>query len=156
MGIGRRCARLGLLPWTGQTGLVGFIPGSGKAFLPGWPGIHTRQRGAFSPAALFCCPRALLSAWQKLIPLQLGRCLQGLPGPASLLLPLSLPWLLPCSLFSLALWLALAGGSQGSPRWELRHGKGQLGQAEAAQRQGESAVAQGEGALRLRDSWERA
>lgn len=66
VGIGGRLAWLGPLPWTEQAGLVGFIPGSGKAFLPGLA-FKPRQRGSFSLASLFCCPRALLSAWQKLI-----------------------------------------------------------------------------------------
>ena len=68
-----------------QAGLAGHIPGPGKAFLPGWPAFKPRQRGAFSLASLFCCPRALLSAWQKLIPLcswetlsrSAGACLRG-------------------------------------------------------------------------------
>lgn len=70
---------------------------------------------------------------------------------ASQVLLLFLLWLLPCSLFSLGLWLPQPRGSQGSPRWELRHKKGHLGQAEAAGRQEASAVAQGE--RRLTYSW---
>lgn len=41
----------------------------GKPSFPAGLVFKPRQRGAFSLASLFCCPRALLSAWQKLIPL---------------------------------------------------------------------------------------
>lgn len=125
--------------------------------LPSRLAWHSHQtKGGFLSRRFVLLPQSAALCMAKANSTAAGTPSPGSAGAASLLLPLSLPWLLPCSLFSLALWLARAGGSQGSPRWELRHGKGQLGQAEAAQRQGESAVAQGEGALRLRDSWERA
>ena len=49
----------------------------GKPSFPAGLAFKLRQKGAFSLASLFCCPRALLSAWQKLIPLCSWETLSG-------------------------------------------------------------------------------
>lgn len=112
MGIGRRWAQLGLLPWTEQAGLAGLIPGSGKAFLPGWPGIQTQTKGGFlSRLFVLLPPSAALCMAKANSTLQLGNLLWGLLGLVSELPLLSSPWLLPYSLFSPLLWLPLPRGS---------------------------------------------
>lgn len=115
----------------------------GKPSFPAGLAFKPRQRGAFSLASLFCRPRALLSAWQKLIPLCSWEPFSGVcrglspscrcsPRPGSCPTASSL-----C--VSGCLW---PGGPQGSLRQGLRPGKGCL--EETALRPGESAVAQGE------------
>lgn len=103
------------LPWTEQTGRAGLTPGSGKAFLPGWPGIQTQTKGGFLSLLFVLLPQSAALCMAKAnLTLQLGNPLWGLPGLASQV-PLSLPWLLPCNLCSLGLWLPQPGGSQGRP-----------------------------------------
>lgn len=51
-------AWLGPLPWAEQAGLAGLIPGSGKAFLPGWPGIQTQTKGAFLSRLFVLLPQS--------------------------------------------------------------------------------------------------
>lgn len=98
VGIGRRLAWLGPLPWTEQAGLVGFIPGSGKAFLPGWPGIQTQTKGGFLSRLFVLLPQSAALCMAKAnLTLQLGSPLWGLPGLASLVLPLSSLWVCSCS-----------------------------------------------------------
>lgn len=104
------------------------IPGSGKAFLPGWPGIQTQTKGGFLSRLFVLLPQSAALCMAKAnLTLQLGSPLWGLPGPASQVLPFFLPWLLPCNLFSLGLWLPQPGDAQGSPRQELRQERGIYG-----------------------------
>lgn len=99
VGIGRRWAQLGPLPWSEQAGLAGLIPGSGKAFLPGRPGIQTQTKGGFLSRLFVLLPRSAALCMAKAnSTLQLGNLLWGLPGLVSELLLLSAPWLLPYSL----------------------------------------------------------
>lgn len=65
------------LRWAEQAGLAGPSLALGKPAFPAGLAFKPRQRGAFSLASLFCCPRALLSAWQKLIPLCSWEALSG-------------------------------------------------------------------------------
>lgn len=132
VGIGRQ-AWFGRLPWTEQAGLAGLIPGSGKAFLPGWPGIQAQTKGGFLSCLFVLLPQSAALCMAKAnSTLQLGNPLWGLPGLASEGLPFPLPWLLPCSLFSLGLWFPQPGGPRGGPRQGLKCEKGCFGEAEAA------------------------
>lgn len=89
--IGRSGARLGPQPWTEQAGLAGLIPGSGKAFLPGWPGIQTQTKGGFLSRLFVLLPQSSALCMAKAnSTLQLGNPLWGLPGLASEVLPFSL------------------------------------------------------------------
>lgn len=114
--IGRRGARLGPQPWTEQAGLAGLVPGSGKAFLPGWPGIQTQTKGGFLSRLFVLLPQSGALCMAKAnSALQLGDPLRGLPRPraaASLLVPGS------CSVAS-SLWVCdcpQPGRPHGSPR----------------------------------------
>lgn len=112
VGRGRRWTQLGPLPRTEQAGLAGLIPGSGKVFLPGWPGIQTQTKGGFLSRLFVLLPQSAALCMAKAnSTLQLGNLLWGLPGLVSELPLLSLPWLLPHGLLSLCLWLLLPQGS---------------------------------------------
>lgn len=91
----------GPLPWAEQSSLAGLIPGSGKAFLPGWPGIQTQTKGGFLSRLFVLLPQssALCMAKANFTP-QLGSPL-GSARLASEVPSFSLPWLLPCHPFSL-------------------------------------------------------
>lgn len=65
------CPGLSRLAWLASSLALG------KPSFPAGLAFKARQRGAFSLASLFCCPRALLSAWQKLIPLCSWEALSG-------------------------------------------------------------------------------
>ena len=56
--IGRRGTWLGPQPRPEQAGLAGHIPGSGKAFLPGWPGIQTQTKGGFLSRLFVLLPQS--------------------------------------------------------------------------------------------------
>lgn len=90
----------GPLPWAEQSSLAGLIPGSGKAFLPGWPGIQTQTKGGFLSRLFVLLPQssALCKAKANSTP-QLGSPM-GSASALPLRCPcLSLPWLLPCHPF---------------------------------------------------------
>lgn len=105
-------------PALDQAGRPGWPPPcSGKAFLPGRPGIQTQTKGGFLSRLFVLLPQSAALCMAKAnSTLQLGNLLWGLPGLVSESLLLSLPWLLPSSLFPLRLWLPLPGGPHGSPR----------------------------------------
>jgi hypothetical protein len=78
---GHRKPDLGLCPGLSQQAWLASSLAQGKPSSLTGLAFRPRQRGAFSLASLFCCPRALLSAWQKLIPLC---CWEALSWPTEL------------------------------------------------------------------------
>lgn len=141
VGRGRRWARPGPLPWTEQAGLAGLIAGSGKAFLPGWPGIQAQTKGGFLSRLFVLLPQSAALCMAKAnSTLQLGNLLWGLPGLVSELPLLSSPSSCPAA-SALGVSGCLCPPPQGvcppaSPRQGLRPGQGHLGQAAAALKPG--------------------
>lgn len=123
--VGRRGDWLGPQPRPEQAGLAGRIPGSGKAFLPGWPGIQTQTKGGFLSRLFVLLPQSAALCMAKAnSTLQLGNPLwvcRGLPPRCGLSpCPGSCP-------VATSLWVCgclQPRGSHSSPKQGLRPGKG--------------------------------
>lgn len=118
-------ARLGPLPRAEQAGLAGLLPGSGKAFLPGWPGIQSQTKGGFLSRLFVLLPQSAALCMAKAnSTLQLGSPLWGLPGSHLRCCLSPCPGACPGAPSLCGLWFPKPGVHMIAQGRGLRHGKG--------------------------------